>query len=57
MPILRLLDRWGSGGELQRYFRDERLYAELDLARVRDADPRELTLERNLYAVSPYFAA
>ena len=55
--MLRLLERWNAAGELERYLRDEQLYAELDLARIRNADPRQLTLERSLYAVSSYFAA
>jgi hypothetical protein len=57
MPLLRLLERRNAGADLERYLRDERLYAELDLARLQNADPRQLTLERNLYAVSSYFAA
>ena len=55
--MLRLLERWNGVWDLERYFRDERLQAELDLLRARDADPRQLTLERNLYAASSYFAA
>lgn len=55
--MLRLLERWNSRADLERYFRDEHLYAELALARIRNTDPRQVTLERNLYAVSAYFAA
>ena len=55
--MLRLFERWNATAELERYLRDEHLYAELDLARAQHADPREVTLERNLYAVSSYFAA
>ena len=46
-----------AAGEVERYLRDEHLYAELDRLRAQNADPRQLTLERNLYAVSSYFAA
>jgi hypothetical protein len=44
-------------GDIERYLRDEHLYVELDRLRAANADPRQLTLERNLYAVSAYFAA
>ena len=57
MKLLQLFKRRSSSDELERYLRDEGLHAELDLARAQNADPLQLTLERNLYAVSSYFAA
>ena len=49
--------RYDAVDDIERYLRDEHLYAELDRLRARTADPRQLTLERSLYAVSSYFAA
>lgn len=61
MPLLRLLERWNAGraecAALERYYRDERLHAELAALRAGAYDRRLTTLERNLYAASSYFAA
>ena len=57
----RLREIWNSerGGPaaLERYYRDERLYAELAALRAGAHDRRLSTLERSLYAASSYFAA
>jgi hypothetical protein len=57
MPLQRPSNRHDVAGDIERYLRDEHLYAELERLRAQTADPRQLTLERNLYAVSSYFAA
>ena len=57
MPLQRPSKHYDAVGDIERYLRDEHLYAELDRLRAQNADPRQLTLERNLYAVSSYFAA
>ena len=59
MPLLRLLEKLNSDGDaaLERYYRDERLHAELASHRAHDPHRRLLDLERSLYAASSYFAA
>lgn len=57
MPMQRPSNHYDAAGDIERYLRDEHLYAELDRLRAQNADPRQLTLERSLYAVSSYFAA
>ena len=57
--LLRLLETWNAGRDdaLERYYRDERLHAELAALRAAEHDRRLSTLERSLYAASSYFAA
>ena len=57
--FLRLLEIWNAERDagLERYYRDERLYAELAALQAGAQDRRLSTLERNLYAASSYFAA
>lgn len=58
--MLRLLERWiGFSDELfalKRYFRDERLTADLELQLIRERESGS-NLERTLYAARSYFAA